>query len=136
MNLANVMQQLADRLNTIEDLRAYGHPLDGATAPAAAVGWPERYEYDGSYQRGTDLIEDLPVVVLVDRTPVEAARDLLAAYADGTGERSVKQVLETGAYTAFDTVRVGSVEFDVVRIGDTDYWAALFRLEISGKGTR
>jgi hypothetical protein len=51
-----------------------------------------------------------------------------------SGASSVKQVLESGTYTAFDELRVTSVEFDVVSIANTDYLAAMFDLDITGSG--
>jgi hypothetical protein len=55
-------------------------------------------------------------------------------YCAGSGASSIKAVLEAGTYTAFDTVRVARVEFDVLTIGGTDYLAALFDLDIIGDG--
>jgi hypothetical protein len=63
-----------------------------------------------------------------------STRDRVADYCDGSGAKSIKAVVESGTYTAFDSVRVARVEFDVVTIGGIDYLAALFELDIIGDG--
>lgn len=135
MNLANVMDQVAARLDTITGLRVYEFPPDNLAPPAAWIGYPEGYEFDTTYGRGTDRIANLPVIVAVARVSDRAARDLVGAYVDGAGPASVKQVVESGTYTAFDTVRVTGVTFDILTRGGTDYLAALFMLDIIGPGS-
>lgn len=134
MNLADVMDQVAERLDTVEGLRCYAFPPDSITPPVALVDYPEAYDYDATYGRGMDRIT-LPVWLVVGRPAAAATRDLLGAYADGSGARSVKAVLEAGTYTAFDAVRVMSVEFDPVTVGNTVYMAAQFSLDIAGPGS-
>jgi hypothetical protein len=127
------MDAIATRLDSISDLRTYAHPPDSITPPVAIVDYPETYEYDATYGRGMDRIT-LRVWLVLGRPAVAATRDLLAAYADGSGARSVKAVLESGTYTAFDTVRVMSVEFDPVTVGDVVYMSAQFNLDVAGQG--
>jgi hypothetical protein len=134
MNLSDVMAQVALQLDTIGELRVYDSPPGALLPPAVVVSYPDRYDYDATYDRGLDRLT-LPVVVVVGKPTERSTRELLAAYADGSGPRSVKAVVEAGAYTAFDSARVASVEFDVVTIGGTDYMAALFDLDIAGKGS-
>lgn len=134
MQLANVMQQVADRLATIAGLRAYGMPQKGVTPPAAIVSYPENVTFDATYGRGMDKIT-LPMVVLIGRPLDRTTRDLMAGYCDGSGAQSIKAVLESGAYTAFDALRVVDIDFDVVTEASIDYLAALFTLDIGGKGT-
>ena len=74
-------------------------------------------------------------MIVVGRPTDRRTRDLLAAYVAGTGARSIKAVLESGTYTAFQTVRVASADFDVVSIAATDYLAAMFSIEITGSGS-
>lgn len=133
MNLADVMQQVADRLDLIDGLRVSGFPAPKVVPPAAIVSYPDTYDYDATYGRGMDRVT-LPVVVVVGKASDRTARDRLGAYVDGSGPKSVKQVLESGTYAAFHTLRVVSVEFDVVTVGGTDYVAALFDLDIAGSG--
>src|SRR5690606_42113379 len=65
MDVAAVMQEVADRLDTIAGLRVHGSPPWTITPPAAIVSYPESLEYSRS-ARGMDRIS-LPVVVLFGR---------------------------------------------------------------------
>jgi len=134
MDLAAVMDAIGDRLDTIDGLRVHNYPVGSVTPPAAVVSYPEDYTYDGTYGRGMDRMT-LPVVLVVGKASERTARDRLAIYVNGSGASSVKAVLESGAYTAFDEVRVMSADFDVVRIAATDYIAAVFDLDIAGQGS-
>lgn len=137
MNLANVMQQIADRLESeISDFqKVHGFPPDrvGGT-PTGIVTYPETYNFDATYGRGSDRISELPVVVLVGKVDDRGSRDLVGKFCDGSGPASVKQVLQTGVYTAFDTIRVQTCDFDIVTISGTEYLAATFACDITGKG--
>lgn len=133
MNLATVMTEIAAQLDTIDGLRVYAFPPDSVAPPAAVVSYPEGYDYDATYQRGADSVT-LPVVVVVGKPSDRSTVERLGKYADGSGPFSVKQVVEAGNYTAFEAVRVMDVDFDAVDIGGTTYMAALFSLDIGGKG--
>jgi hypothetical protein len=134
VNLDDVMDEVAQRLRAIPELRVHAYPADSVTPPAAVVSFPERYDFDQTYGRGSDRMT-LPVVVVVARVPDRAARDQLARYCSGVGPSSVKAALETGECLAFDSVRVQAIEFDVVRIADNDYLAASFAVDIFGPGS-
>ena len=133
MNLGDVMDAVATQLDTITGLRCFAYPPDSITPPAAIVSYPEEVLFDATYDRGADQLT-LPVIVAVGKVHDRGTRDLVESYAGGSGASSIKAVLEAGTYTAFDTVRVARAEFDVVRIGGTDYLAALFDLDIMGDG--
>lgn len=133
MNLAQVMQEIADQLDTIDGLTTHGFPAYRITPPSAVVTYPETYTYDSTYARGMDRM-DLPVVVLVGKVDDRVSRDRIGGYADGSGARSVKQVVEAGDYTAFDSVRVTGVDFDIVTVAGDEYLSATFTLDIAGKG--
>lgn len=135
MNLGDVMDQVAERLGTIPDLRAYAYKPDTITPPAAWIGYPAGYTYDATYGRGMDRITDLGVVVVVGKGNAPTTRDLVTQYTDGSGPKSFKQVLESGRYNAFHTLRVTEVVFDDWKIGNIDYLAALFTLDITGQGS-
>lgn len=134
MDLADVMEEVAGKLSAINGLRVFAYPPDNLAPPAGVVSYPESYEYDGTYGRGMDRLK-LPVVVVVGKPTDRSTRDRLARYCDGAGAGSVKVAAQAGPYVACDTVRVESVEFDVVSIGGTDYMAALFTLDITGPGS-
>lgn len=133
MNLADVMDEVADQLGAIGGLRAYPYPVSTISPPAAIVSYPETYTYDETYGRGMDRLT-LPVVVLVSLASDRAARDQLGQYVDGAGAKSVKQAVESGTYEAFDTARVQSVVFDAVTISAVEYLAATFSIDIAGEG--
>lgn len=133
MILADVMQDVADQLDTIAELRAFAFPPDTITPPAAMVTWPKDLEFDQTYQRGRDRLT-LGVVVVVGRPADRSAVERLGVYCDGSGPASVKEVLEAGTYTTMDVVVVTSIEFADFTIGGTDYPGALFTLDIIGKG--
>lgn len=135
MDLALVMDEVAGRLRIIEGLRVFEYPPGALTPPAAVVTYPLDVTFDATYGRGMDRMT-LPVVAVVGKATDRTARDALAAYCAGTGERSVKAVLESGAYTAFHTLRVVGIDFDVMTIAATDYLGATFSLDITGQGTR
>jgi hypothetical protein len=134
MNLADVMDQVAARANTIPDLRVSAWPPGTIPAPGAWIAYPEGYDYDATHGRGMDRIPDLPLIVVVGKASDRAARNQLAEYVNGAGPRSIKAVLESGTYTAFDTLRVTSVDFDILTRGGSNYLAALFTLDIAGRG--
>lgn len=96
MNLADVMQELADQLDTIAGLRVYAYPPASVQPPAAVVTYPDTYTFDETYRRGMDRLE-LPVVLMVGKVSDRASRDRLGRYVDGSG-----------TVTAFDSV-AGSV---------------------------
>jgi len=135
MNLADVMTQVGARLDTIAGLNVFAFPPDNLHPPAAWIGYPEEYTFDETYGRGMDRITNLPVIVVVAKVSDRSARDEVGAYVNGAGAKSVKGVLESGAYSAFHTLRVTGVSFDVLTRGGTDYLAALFTVDIAGQGS-
>lgn len=134
MNIADVMDAVAGRLDTIPGLRCFAYPPGSVTPPAAVVSYPDSFDPHGTYNRGMARMK-LPVVVVVGKVSDRSARDRLSAYAAVDGAESIVRVLDSGTYTAFDVVTVTGIEFDVVRIGGTDYIAAVLDLDIVGRGS-
>lgn len=134
MNLDAVAVEIADRLGTIPGLRSYAFPPDSIAPPAAMLPYPEDVTFDETYGRGADRLT-MSVLVAVGEVSDRASRIELAAYCDGTGDRSLKQVLESGTYTAFHSLRVVGIEFLPVTIGDQEYAGADFELDVFGQGS-
>lgn len=134
MNLDDVANELRAALTTIDGLNVPEWGVQRITPPAAVVALPERIDYDATYSRGADRIEDWVVLVLVARPADPEARKAIAEYADGSGPRSVKAAIEAYAFTACDSVTVTSAEFDPVTYAGTEYLAAMFHLDITGRG--
>lgn len=133
MNLADVMEELAAKLSVIDGLNVFAYPPDAVPEPAAIVGYPETIDFDQTYVRGADRMT-LPVLVVVGKYTDVGTRDLLAKYCNGSGPASVKVAIESAEYSSCDSVVVTTADFDVLRIGGTDYMAALFTLDITGSG--
>ena len=134
MNLEAVAAELSTALASISGLRRPAWGVERITPPAVVIPLPERIDYDATYGRGSDQYPDLPVIVLVANPTQPAARKAIAAYADGSGPKSVKAAIEAHTYTACDSVRVAWAEFDSAKYAGTDYLAAIFHLDITGKG--
>lgn len=131
-----VMQQVADRLDTIPGLRVFGYPPDKPPpAPSAVVTYPGLLTFDGGYARGMDRM-DPTVVALVGKVSERTARDRISLYCNGSGPESFKAVLEAEGWehSAFDSLRVTQVEFDIIAIGAVEYLSATFTLDIVGEG--
>jgi hypothetical protein len=134
MDIAEVMQEIADRLDTIDGLRVHAYPPDTVSAPAAVVTYPGTYNFDQTYGRGMDRMPDMSVVALVGKVSGKSTRDRVSEYASGSGEKSFKAVLESGTYETFDVITVVAVEFDIIAMGAVEYLAATFQLDIAGQG--
>lgn len=132
MNIAGVMEELADQLKTIQGLRVSSHWVGSPNPPQAIVGMP-RGDFDATYGRGMDRWE-LPIILVLGKASERAARDAASPYVSGSGEQSFKQVLEAGSYTELDSLRVQDFEFDVITFGAVDYLTATFTLDIAGQG--
>ncbi|HYF73910.1 MAG TPA: hypothetical protein VD864_13865 [Nocardioides sp.] len=135
MDLHDVMTQVGEALDTIDGLRVYGWAQRSVSPPAALVTLPEGITFDNTYGRGSDVIRDLVVLVLAGRAEERTATRQLAAYADGSGDQSVKAAVESYPYTGDLTVHVASVDFDGVTLAGVEYLGAMFHLNITGPGT-
>lgn len=128
------MDEVATQLDTIDDLTVFAYPPDRLEPPAGVVAYPESIAYDVTYRRGADRIT-LPVVIVLGRVSDRSTRDALAAFADGSGAKSVKAVLEAGTYTEIGSLTVTEVEFDTVRVAAQEFLSAVFSVDIVGSGT-
>lgn len=126
------MDELAVAL-AMDGLQVHPRPARKVTPPAAVVNLPEGITFDEAYVRGLDRMT-LVVALLVGRANNEASVTKLAGYADGSGATSIKAALESHTYTTCGEVIVTSVDFDVISMASVEYLAAVFAVDISGKG--
>jgi hypothetical protein len=126
-NITTVMDDIGTALATITGLRVYDFPPKSAQPPFAFVDMPDEIAFDCTYQRGSDRTT-LNVVVAVADVVDRMVRDQIAAYAAGSGAKSVKAVIE--AATIGQTVRVVSCKFQPVQVAGVFYFGAVFELDI------
>lgn len=132
MNPELVREDLAARLGTIPNLNVSPFP-PGSISPDAAVFQPQDIDYHRVYENGATAMT-LALVLYAGLLHDQSAHQRLDQYAADTGDRSIREVLETGTYTAFDDVTVKRGEWDAHRVGGVDYLAIVFELAIFGPG--
>lgn len=133
MIIEDVMDDIGTRLTSVTGLNVLPYEADSITPPCATVSLPTDINYLSAYQRGMDklIIEVTLFVSLVDD---RVRRHEIAPYADGSGTKSIKQILETGSYTAFDYIAVRRGAFSVISLEDIEYLGAVFTCDIGGQG--
>lgn len=134
MNLKDVMVEAAEVLEGITRLQVFSYPPRSVTPPSGYISYPQSINYDETYQRGEDQFTDLPMVLIAGKADEKSARDNVAAWSAGDGFKSVKAHMEAHTWTSCDDLTVTSVEFDVERIGNADYLAAIFKATVVGPG--
>lgn len=136
MNIADVMDEIADRVRTITSLagRVYEWPASDVSPPCAMITYPGPGTYDLSYRRGADRTE-CGLVVLVGSPGELSTRDVITGYLDGSGAESVKATVDgDGTYASCDSVTVTGWDLEIMAVGSMDYLAAVFTLDIVGRG--
>jgi hypothetical protein len=130
--IEDVMDQIGQRLNTIQGFHVLPYEADSIEkVPAAMISLPTEINYRNTYQNGMTTI-DIGVVVLVSIVDDRVRRDQVAPYGDNQSKTSIRKILETGTYTAFDVISVNEAIFDVLIINDIKYLAIVFRIAIAG----
>lgn len=132
MDVDAVIVEIADQLRTIEGLEVFDEiPGKLAKTPAAVVAWPESIMFDAGGRRSTDTLM-IPIVVCLTRNVPRVGRRELGGFASGRGARSVKTVLEGGAYATIRGIIVADGLFDVVSFGGTEYIAVVLTANVKG----
>lgn len=114
-------------------LRCFTTPQLSIHPPTLMVSVPDDITYDGTYSRGMDSLV-LPVLVMVGKADAQSAYDRIFDYLDGDGPTSIKTLLESGNYTAMDSVHVSSAACGVYTFASVSYLGAEFTVEIHGRG--
>lgn len=134
MDVAAVMGEIGDALDQIAGLRVYPFPADSVTPPAAIVILPDEVTFDETYGRGMDRMT-VQVLCVAGRQHDRSAADRVAGWLSGSGTSSIKAVVHgVPGWSSCDDVRVMRAAFDVATVGGTDYYAALFDLDVVGDG--
>ena len=131
MNLADVMDGLADVLATLPGLRVFAYPPDDVAPPAGIVGYPTLLTYDAVMGGGANRA-DVPVHVVVGRASSRAARDALTEYVATSGAKSFHAALEDDPTLGdrAQAARVVSVAGVSLTIGGVSYVAAEFTVDV------
>lgn len=133
MIIEDVMDDIGNQLDTISGINVLPYEADDIDVPCALVSLPPEINYLATYRRGMDRMT-IMVTILVSLVDDRVRRQEIAPFADGAGSQSIKQVLESGTYTAFDVIAVRKGEFDVIDIGGIEYLGAVFTVDIAGPG--
>lgn len=133
MILEDVMEQLATRAGTIDGLRSHDIPLGPVSPPWFFLELPEDIDYDGTYSRGMDSLV-LTGVLLIGKAESRASAVAIRPYLNGSGDKSIKARLDSGPYTAMDTVRVSRAELAVYTFAAVAFLGAEFTINITGRG--
>lgn len=133
MLLSDVMDDLGQALETISGLRVFPYWARSVHPPAAIVAWPDPLNYDATMGRGSDRCEML-VMLVVGNVDSRSSRNELAAFLDGSGDRSVKRVIESHIPFAYDSARVQRANVAVMTIAAVEFLSATFHVDVIGKG--
>lgn len=134
MKLKAVMEELGDKLRLFTGINVFDYPVDTVTPPAGIISYPERIEYDVTYDRGGDMFWNLPVYMVTDRVDSKSARNQISEWTDPTSNNSVKAYLDKENYSSCDSIQVVNATFDTMSIAGIDYLVAVFELNVSGEG--
>lgn len=131
--MSEVQDALIGALSAVEGLRVLPYWADSVAPPVAVLDWPVSGSYDSTMARGMDELT-LPISVFVGRADARASLANLSAYLDGSGERSIKEALESYQSPAWDVIHVSAWEVKAVEVAGTNLLAAVFTVSIHGKG--
>lgn len=134
MNLAAVMDEVAQVMQQLTKVNVFALPQATITPPAGMVGYPDSIQYDQTYGRGIDQFTDLPIWLVVGKATDLTARDTAALWSAGTGSESIKARMEAHTWTSCDDLTVTAVSFSSVTIGAVTYLAAVFDATVVGPG--
>lgn len=133
MIIKNTMAEIGDRCDTIHPLRVHPYEADEISPPAVLVSLPGLISYQTTYGPGFMSVT-VEVTVLVSRVDDRIRLEEIAPYGDSVGEKSIRYALETGTYTAFDSLTVLNARYQIVEIAGDSYLACIFTVEVIGSG--
>jgi hypothetical protein len=133
--LATVMDAIASTIDaanlTVQPgtipMRSYAWPAGSVNPPCIVVGYPKKIIFDLTFNRGSDEAT-FPVWFVVGKPDDKSARDTLSALLTGAGK--IKDTLDGNLGGAVQSARCVDCDVESVKIGDIEYLAALFTLEV------
>lgn len=134
--IAQVMEGIETRLETISGLRVRDIAADQINPPAAIVGIPPVPNYHATMGRGRFTVEPT-VTVLVSAAYDRAGQHNLAAYANPTGTRSVVVAIEgdkTLGGVVDDCIVVSFEPLGLQEVGQIGYYGGRFQLRAIASG--
>lgn len=134
MNLEVLMKECAEVVGAITGLRVTDYPPATISAPAGYISYPESIDFDQTYGRGVDKVVGLPIVLLAGKVTTREARNTVAAWAAGSGDKSLKALAEAHPWTSCDDLTITAVRFDTEEIAGIPYLAAVFTADAMGSG--
>lgn len=133
MNVAAVMEEMGASLDAVEGLRGFSYPANAVVPPAALVGWPYDIDPELTMVRGA-WSAVFPVLVVVGKADVKAARDVMSAHLGDVGPASVMAALNSGLHVAYDAARMTSARVQPVSIAGIEYLGAIIDVAVTGQG--
>jgi hypothetical protein len=126
VGLREIREGLADRLRTIEGLRASDYVEGSISPPIAIVGFPSEIDYDLTFGREADQYT-IPIRIYVGQASNRSATELLDGYLAKSGTASVKAAIEgdrtlAGACMDLDVARMTGAGVD--ELGAVSYLVA------------
>jgi len=132
VNLSTVRTALREALSTIDGLSVSSVRVS-SIAPPHAVIVIGPIEYDATMGRGSD-IGQAQIIVYVSRADDGVGIQQLDAFRTGTGERSIKAAIEAAAGDGISYFRVRRSEEGTASLGDQEFIAATFDVEVNVTG--
>jgi hypothetical protein len=129
LNLKNTMDAIASTLTAAGQKRVYAYPADSIQTPAIVVAYPsEPIEFDQYMGRGSDRAV-FDVYAVVGKANTLGARNALSDFISGSAA-GIKEALDGDLGGAVQTARVQTLTIEAVKVGEVEYLAAKFAVEV------
>ncbi|MDG4796212.1 hypothetical protein [Micromonospora sp. WMMD1082] len=136
-DLADIMEALGKRIDTVDGLRGYGYAPDGLPVPCAFPLVPAIPSYQLAMKRGTYQLA-FSVVVLTSAQLDRVGQPALARFANPTGPQSIRAALADGDRTLGGLINdlvVDSFDPDgLEQLGYGAYYGGAFSVRVYASG--
>ena len=128
MNLSVVRESMRDALGGIRGLSVSIFQTPQVLPPHAVIRLSSG-SYDRTMGRGLDELA-ATVIVYVSRAMDDTALEQLDQFITGTGPKSIKAAIESATGVGISFFRVSEFEVGVASVGDQEFLAATFDVQI------